>query len=59
MRLTVSLDPEQIEFLMMHDSDPFNRWQAAQTYATTLLTAAARDGADVEFVTGTKAKHLA
>ena len=30
----------------MHDSDPFNRWQAAQTYATNLLTAAARDGAD-------------
>ena len=59
VRLTVSLDPEQIEFLMVHDSDPFNRWQAAQTYATTLLTAAARDGADVEFVTGTKAKHLA
>ena len=31
---------------MMHDSDPFNRWQAAQTYATNLLTAAARDGAE-------------
>ncbi len=34
--------PDQIEFLMMHDSDPFNRWQAAQTYAVKLLTAAAR-----------------
>ncbi len=34
VRLTTSLDPDQIEFLMMHDSDPFNRWQAAQTYAT-------------------------
>ena len=44
VRLTISLDPDQIEFLMMHDSDPFNRWQAAQTYATNLLTAAARDG---------------
>ena len=42
VRLTTSLDPDQIEFLMMHDSDPFNRWQAAQTYATNLLTAAAR-----------------
>jgi aminopeptidase N len=31
VRLTTSLDPDQIEFLMMHDSDPFNRWQAAQT----------------------------
>ena len=44
VRLNISLDPDQIEFLMMHDSDPFNRWQAAQSYATNLLTAAARDG---------------
>ena len=45
VRLTISLEPDKIEFLMMHDSDPFNRWQAAQTYATNLLTTAAR-GAD-------------
>ena len=45
VRLTTNLDPGQVEFLMLHDSDPFNRWQAAQTYATDLLTAAARDGA--------------
>ncbi len=44
VRLTTSLDADQIEFLMMHDSDPFNRWQAAQTYAVNLLTAAARGG---------------
>src|SRR5262249_12266265 len=44
VRLTTSLDPDKIEFLMIHDSDPFNRWQAAQTYATDLLTAAAREG---------------
>ena len=44
VRLTISLDPDQIEFLMMHDKDDFNRWHAAQTYATNLLTAAARDG---------------
>jgi aminopeptidase N len=41
-RITTSLDPDRIEFLMIHDSDPFNRWQAAQTYATNLLTAAMR-----------------
>jgi aminopeptidase N len=43
-RITTGLDPEKIEFLMTHDSDPFNRWQAAQTYATNLLTAAVRSG---------------
>ena len=48
VRLNISLDPDQIEFLMMHDSDPFNRWQAAQSYATNLLTAAARDGGSAE-----------
>ncbi len=46
VRLTTSLDANQIEFLMMHDSDPFNRWQATQTYAGNLLTAAARSGDD-------------
>jgi aminopeptidase N len=59
VRLSVSLDPEQIEFLMLHDSDPFNRWQAAQTYATRLLTAAARDSAIGEPVTGEAAMRLA
>ena len=44
VRITTGLDPDRIEFLMTHDSDPFNRWQAAQTYATNLLTAAARNG---------------
>ncbi|MGC2410679.1 MAG: aminopeptidase N [Methyloceanibacter sp.] len=59
VRLTISLDPEQVEFLMMNDSDPFNRWQAAQVYATRLLTAAARDGASMEPVTGKEAMRLA
>jgi aminopeptidase N len=61
VRLTISLDPDQIEFLMMHDSDPFNRWQAAQSYATNLLTAAARDGVNIDPdpVTGKEAKRLA
>jgi aminopeptidase N len=59
VRLNISLDPDQIEFLMMHDSDPFNRWQAAQTYATNLLTSGARDGGKLETVTGKQAIRLA
>jgi aminopeptidase N len=59
VRLTTSLDPDQIEFLMMHDSDPFNRWQAAQTYATNLLTAAARNGSEAGRATGKEATRLA
>jgi aminopeptidase N len=58
VRLTMSLDPDQIEFLMMHDSDPFNRWQAAQTHAINLLTAAARSG-NLELVRGREAARLA
>ena len=59
VRLTTSLDPDKIEFLMIHDSDPFNRWQAAQTYATNLLTSAVRDGRSLERVTGREAARLA
>jgi aminopeptidase N len=58
VRLTISLDPGQIEFLMMHDKDPFNRWQAAQTYATNLMTAA-REGVNMARVTGKEAVRLA
>jgi aminopeptidase N len=59
VRLTISLDLAQIEFLMLHDSDPFNRWQAAQTYATNLLTAAARARAPAGPVDGKEAGRLA
>jgi aminopeptidase N len=59
VRLNISLNPDQIEFLMMHDSDPFNRWQAAQSYATNLLTAAARDGGSEDPVAGREAVRLA
>ncbi|MEG6510068.1 aminopeptidase N [Methyloligella sp. 2.7D] len=59
VRLTLSLDLPQIEFLMMHDSDPFNRWQAAQSYAVTLLTAASENGFNPGPVTGKEAKRLA
>ena len=30
---------QDLEFLMVHDSDLFNRWQSAQTYATRLILA--------------------
>ena len=59
VRITSSLKPKQIEFLMIHDSDPFNRWQAAQTYATNLIASAARNGLDLEPVSGTQAGRLA
>jgi aminopeptidase N len=59
VRLTMSLDPDQIEFLMINDSDPFNRWQAAQTYAMRLLTASARAGGTMDPVIGKEAARLA
>jgi aminopeptidase N len=59
VRLTANLDLAQIEFLMLHDSDPFNRWQAAQSYATSLLTAAARAGNVIDLADGKEARHLA
>jgi aminopeptidase N len=59
VRLTTSLDPDQIEFLMMHDGDPFNRWQAAQTYALNLLTVAARGEGKHAPVRGKEAIRLA
>ncbi len=59
VRLTANLELAQIEFLMLHDSDPFNRWQAAQSYATTLLTAAARTGNVADLADGKEPRHLA
>ncbi|HXG79396.1 MAG TPA: aminopeptidase N, partial [Methyloceanibacter sp.] len=59
VRLTSNLGPEQIEFLMRHDGDPFNRWQAAQTYALNLLNAAARAGGDFAMARGKEAARLA
>ena len=34
VKLTVPLDDEQLAFLMAHDSDPFNRWEAGQVLYT-------------------------
>jgi aminopeptidase N len=38
IKLTSNLTAEDLHFLAAHDSDPFNRWQALQTLAATLLT---------------------
>jgi aminopeptidase N len=48
IKLKLPLDPRELHFLASHDADPFNRWQAVQTLAMSLLTeavAALRNGA--------------
>jgi aminopeptidase N len=40
VNLTIDLADADLAFLMAHDSDAFNRWQASQDYAGRLLTAA-------------------
>jgi len=37
VRLAVSQSDRDLEFLMANDSDPFNRWQASQAYATSII----------------------
>jgi aminopeptidase N len=39
VKLSLPIEPDDLRFLAAHDSDPFNRWQAAQTLAMSLLTA--------------------
>jgi aminopeptidase N len=40
--LTLGLSDADLEFLMANDSDLYNRWQAAQDYATRVLLAAVK-----------------
>jgi aminopeptidase N len=50
VKLSLLIEPDDLRFLAVHDSDPFNRWQAVQTLAMSLLTtnvAALRKGAPV------------
>ncbi|MDK9697734.1 MAG: aminopeptidase N, partial [Siculibacillus sp.] len=42
VKLTTGLDTEDVAFLMAHDGDPFNRWQAGQTMAMKTLIEATR-----------------
>jgi aminopeptidase N len=37
VKLAVPIEPDDLRFLAAHDSDPFNRWQAVQSLAMTLL----------------------
>jgi aminopeptidase N len=37
IKILASQSSDDLRFLAAHDSDPFNRWQAVQTLATTLL----------------------
>ena len=37
IRLTAGLSSDDLRLMAAHDSDPFNRWQAVQTLATSLL----------------------
>ncbi len=48
IKLVLPLEADDLRFLAAHDADPFNRWQAVQTLAMTLLKsniAALRAGA--------------
>jgi len=50
IKLSLPIGAEDLRFLAAHDSDPFNRWQAVQTLAMSLLesnVAALRGGATV------------
>ncbi len=47
IKLAVPIEPDDLRFLAAHDADPFNRWQAVQSLAMTLLktnVAAVRSG---------------
>jgi aminopeptidase N len=51
IKLSLPIEADDLRFLAAHDSDPFNRWQAVQTLAMSLLksnVAALRSGAAVD-----------
>ena len=37
IKLSLPIESDDLRFLAAHDSDPFNRWQAVQTLAMSLL----------------------
>ena len=50
VKLALPIEPDDLRFLAAHDADPFNRWQAVQNLAMTLLkinVAAMRRGGPV------------
>ncbi len=44
VKLATNATRDDLLFLMVHDSDLFNRWEAAQTFATRLLSDATKSG---------------
>ena len=38
IKLALPIEPSELRFLAAHDRDPFNRWQAVQTLAMSILT---------------------
>ena len=42
VKLRINFEPADLAFLMRHDTDAFNRWQAGQDFATRLLVAGTR-----------------
>ncbi len=47
VRLNAELSDEELAFLMVHDSDGFNRWEAGQSYFLRVLNAMIDESADV------------
>eukprot|EP00897_Mesotaenium_endlicherianum_P009226 jgi/Mesen1/8331/ME000046S07721 len=43
VRLVTDLSPQDLQFLLAHDSDEFNRWEAGQTLARTMMLGLIRD----------------
>ncbi len=42
VNVTIDLSDDDVAFLMANDSDPFNRWQAANNFATRILLGTVR-----------------
>ena len=42
VNVTIDLSDDDVAFLMANDSDPFNRWQAANNFATRILIGTVR-----------------
>lgn len=45
VKLTTDLSESDLAFLMVHDSDGFNRWEAGQNYALRVINKMLKDGA--------------
>ena len=57
VNLTFEQSAADLEFLMIHDSDLYNRWQAAQTYATRTILEVMRANAPAKSGLATAIGH--